>query len=142
MFSDIKYRQNIALLWEVWRVFWQWFAYIEYHWTYSFGSSRLCEMGQLGIFVNFLYFSKDSEWYITAVHLWYHRGFLEHWNCQKSVSNIWQRFSCLLDEGISKIWKKLNSHGGFLRVDQGSKNVLPDGLNWLCYFAGSSKSHR
>ena len=23
-----------------------------------------------------------------------------------------------------------------------SKNVLPDGLNWLCYFAGSSKSHR
>ena len=22
------------------------------------------------------------------------------------------------------------------------KNVLPDGLNWLCYFAGSLKSHR
>ena len=22
------------------------------------------------------------------------------------------------------------------------KNVLPDWLNWLCYFAGSSKSHR
>ena len=22
------------------------------------------------------------------------------------------------------------------------KNVLPDGRNWLCYFAGSSKSHR
>ena len=22
------------------------------------------------------------------------------------------------------------------------KNVLPDGLTWLCYFAGSSKSHR
>ena len=22
------------------------------------------------------------------------------------------------------------------------KNVLPDGLNWLCYFEGSSKSHR
>ena len=21
------------------------------------------------------------------------------------------------------------------------KNVLPDGLNWLCYFVGSSKSH-
>ena len=21
------------------------------------------------------------------------------------------------------------------------KNVLPDGLNWLCYFAGNSKSH-
>ena len=23
-----------------------------------------------------------------------------------------------------------------------SKNVLSDGLNWLCYVAGSSKSHR
>jgi hypothetical protein len=22
------------------------------------------------------------------------------------------------------------------------KNVLPDGLNWLCYFVGNSKSHR
>ena len=27
------------------------------------------------------------------------------------------------------------------RLRQG-KNVLPDGLNWLNYFAGSSKSHR
>ena len=27
------------------------------------------------------------------------------------------------------------------RLRQG-KNVLPYGLNWLCYFAGSSKSHR
>ena len=26
------------------------------------------------------------------------------------------------------------------RLRQG-KNVLPDGLNWLCYFVGSSKSH-
>ena len=27
------------------------------------------------------------------------------------------------------------------RLRQG-KNMLPDGLNWLCYFAGNSKSHR
>ena len=26
------------------------------------------------------------------------------------------------------------------RLRQG-KNVLPNGLNWLCYFAGNSKSH-
>ena len=26
------------------------------------------------------------------------------------------------------------------RLRQG-KNLLPDGLNWLCYLAGSSKSH-
>ena len=27
-----------------------------------------------------------------------HSGFLEHWHSQKSLCNIWQRFSCLLDE--------------------------------------------
>ena len=27
------------------------------------------------------------------------------------------------------------------RLRQG-KNLLPDGLNWLCYFAGNTKSHR
>ena len=27
------------------------------------------------------------------------------------------------------------------RLRQG-KNELPDGLNWLCYFAGNSRSHR
>jgi hypothetical protein len=35
----------------------------------------------------------------------------------------------------------LDSHGGFLRADQG-RAKMPDGPNWLCYFAGSSKSHR
>ena len=28
------------------------------------------------------------------------------------------------------------------RLRRQGKNVLPDGLNWLCYFAGNSKSHR
>ena len=37
---------------------------------------------------------------------WYHCGFLEHWNSQKSLTKIRQCFSCLLDEGIEKIWKK------------------------------------
>ena len=39
----------------------------------------------------------------------------------------------MVDEGIPKIWKKLNYNGGFLRAGylrQGT-NVLPDGLNWL-----------
>ena len=40
---------------------------------------------------------------VKQVHHW----FLEHWNSRKSLCNIWQLFSCLLDEGISKIWKKL-----------------------------------
>ena len=37
---------------------------------------------------------------------WYHCGFLEHWNSQKSLTKIRQCFSCLLDEGIEKICKK------------------------------------
>ena len=37
--------------------------------------------------------------------------YLQHWNSQKSLSSIWQHFSCLLDEWIEKICKK--NHGGF-----------------------------
>ena len=59
-----------------------------------------------------------------------HRGFLEHWNSQKSVCNIWKCFSCLLHEGIPKIWKKLNSHGGFLRADQGSAKMCCQ-MGWI-----------
>ena len=49
-----------------------------------------------------------------------HCEFLEYWNTQKSVWRIWQRFSCLLDEGIPKIWNKLNSHNGYLSYLQNS----------------------
>ena len=60
----------------------------------------------------------------------YHCEFLEYWNTQKSVWRIWKHFSCLLDEGIPKIWQKLNSHGGFLRADQGrAKNYCHVG--WI-----------
>ena len=44
-----------------------------------------------------------------SCHCW----FLEHWNRQKSLSNIRQRFSCLLDKGIAKICKKKKFHEGF-----------------------------
>ena len=49
-----------------------------------------------------------------------HGIFLEWWNRTKSFSSIWQLFSCLLDEGIPKIWKKLNCHDGFLSYLQNS----------------------
>ena len=44
--------------------------------------------------------------------------------------------------GDSKNMKKIEFSWWLFegRLRQG-KNVLPDGLNWLCYFAGSSKSH-
>ena len=35
-----------------------------------------------------------------------HCGILEHWNSQKSLTNIQQHFSCRLYEGIAKICKK------------------------------------
>ena len=56
--------------------------------------------------------------------------FLEWRNTTKTLSNIWQRFSCLLDEGITKLCKKFNSKDSFLRTDQDRV---------LYYLAGSSK---
>ena len=46
---------------------------------------------------------KSSQVLHTQV---YHRMFLEQWNMQKILSNIRQRFSCLLDEWIAKKCKK------------------------------------
>ena len=42
----------------------------------------------------------------------YHSVFLEHWNSQKSLCNIWQHFSCLLDKSIEKNAKFFFFHGG------------------------------
>ena len=56
--------------------------------------------------------------------------FLEYWNTQKSVWRIWQHFSCLLDEGIPKIWKKLNRHSCFLRADLGSAKMCYQ-MGWI-----------
>ena len=47
-------------------------------------------------------------WNLKLEHCW----FLEHWKRQKSLTNIWQRFSCLLDEWNEK---KKKNHDGFLR---------------------------
>ena len=44
---------------------------------------------------------------------------------QQKVCNIWQQFLYLLDERISKIWKKFNSDDGFLShlVDSTANSV-------------------
>ena len=60
--------------------------------------------------VNFKWSKQWCFWVAMPVH----GMFLEWWNRTKSPSSIWQHFSCLLDEGIPKIRKKLNSHNGFL----------------------------
>ena len=46
-----------------------------------------------------------------------------------------QHWTGLLDEGIVKTCKKIK---GRQRQD---KKLLPDGLDWLCYLAGTSKSY-
>ena len=45
------------------------------------------------------------------IHL--HHMFLEHWNRQKSLSNIRQHFSCLLDKWIEKKCKFIFFRDGF-----------------------------
>ena len=47
-----------------------------------------------------------------SLHCWY----IEPRNREKSLTFIWQRFSCLLDEWIAKISKKNFFHGGFSRT--------------------------
>ena len=71
-----------------------------------------------------------QQWYVSVFFSFFiiflrnktgfHCEFLEYWNTQKSLWKIWQRFSCLLDEEITKMWKKLNSHDGFLSNLQNS----------------------
>ena len=65
-----------------------------------------------------------------------HGMFLEWWNTTKSLSTIW-RFSCLLDEGIAEICKKLKSHGATCKI--GSS---PSGNNFLPCLGLPPKSHR
>ena len=58
-----------------------------------------------------LEFCSHSLCTYVMCHCW----FLEPWNREKSLTLIWQRFSCLLDEWIAKISKIFFFHGGFLR---------------------------
>ena len=69
-----------------------------------------------GVF-SFIFCSSETSLFHSFAH---HCKFLGYWSTQNSVWRILQRFSCLPDEGIPKIWKKLNSHDGFLSYLQNS----------------------
>ena len=70
-------------------------------------------MGDEVRFENWVYFlSSKAKLFYKAMFFIIHSGFLEHWNSQKSLCNIWKRFSCLIDEWIEKICKKNFFHGG------------------------------
>ena len=53
--------------------------------------------------------------FVIAGYKFEHCWYIEPRNREKSLTLIWQRFSCLLDEWIAKISKKFFFHGGFLR---------------------------
>ena len=56
-----------------------------------------------------LYSHKSNDWRSATSNskeVPIYCGILEHWNSQKSLTSIWQHFSCWLDEGIAKICKR------------------------------------
>ena len=72
-----------------------------------------------------------------------HSGFLDHWNSQKSVCNIWQGFLCLLDEEIPKIWKKIEfSRWLFELPAKQHTQFSPSGSTYLPCLSLPSKNHR
>ena len=74
--------------------------------------------------------------------MYQHCEFLEYWNTQKIVWRVWQRFFCLLDKGIPKIWQKLNSSDGFLSYLQNSTaNSAHMGAHF-CLSKSALQSHR
>ena len=72
-----------------------------------------------------------------------HCEFLEYWNTPKSVLEDLTTFFMSTWLGDSENMEEIEfSRWLFEGRPRKGKNKLPDGLNWLCYLAGSSKSHR
>ena len=62
----------------------------------------LKELYAEGVVKRFTYYLRLTIYYLAhqihqPIPKLLHSGFLEHWNSQKSLCNIWQYFSCLLD---------------------------------------------
>ena len=71
-----------------------------------------------------------------------HSEFLEYWIPKKCLEDLTTFFMSTW-WGNSKNMEEIEfSRWLFEGRPRQGKNVLPDGLNWQCYFAGSSKSHR
>ena len=71
-----------------------------------------------------------------------HCEFLEYWNTQKCLEDLTTFFMSTWWGDSKNIEEIEFSRWLFEGRPRQGKNVLPDGLNWLCYFVGSSKSHR
>ena len=82
--------------------------------TGHYGMFRTCEDN----FCQRVFYGPNfAQWGVFPVHV----IFIRWRNTTKSLSKIWQYLSCLLDDGIAKLWKKLNSHDGFFSYLQDSK---------------------
>ena len=118
----------------------------RFHMIKSFSEIRACSSVETWIFIqalglSFILLSKHDLDSIVSCYLatsfvfaleCQHCWFLEHWNRQKSLTNIWQCFSCLLDEWIANIWKTFSRwlfeiihiiHFG-MHMDRPDKSVL------------------
>ena len=62
-----------------------------------------------------------------------HSMSLEWWNKTKSLSNIWQHLSCLLDKGTAKYARNLITMMAFWGQTKTGQKQLPDWLDWLSY---------
>ena len=56
--------------------------------------------------ISLIYFHTISKVIYTKYSKDWHCWYIEPWNREKSLTLIWQRFSCLLDEWIAKNIKK------------------------------------
>ena len=90
-------------------------------------SNHYCALSQMGLALKVK--NPGQIWFGLLRIIWLHQMavpnhsmFLEWWNTAKSLPNIWQR--------TAKIYKKFNSHDGFLRADQGrAKNCCH--IGWI-----------
>ena len=107
-----KKKSNLTSFCFQWKKFWTWKAYGALIYYIAFYPLVVKEIA-------FKFTQSEIEWpksfsSLDKISRYVSRMVKLRWNTTKRLSTIWQHFSCLLDEGIAKICKKLKSHGCFL----------------------------
>ena len=91
----------------------------------------------INVDISYYVLGKRAEWDRKIEGL-RHDMFMEWRNTTKSISNI---FHVYLMKGMQKCARNLILTMAFWGQTKTGEKVLPDGLDWLCYLAGSWKSH-
>ena len=117
-----------------WVNFWEWFFQLNVDKRFFF---KYCTQ-KLHMYTP-LFLSKKATALVLVWTLWVSRVLKYPKKCLEDLK------TCFMSTwwGDSKNMEEIEFSWWFFegRLRQ-CKNVLTDGLNWLCYFAGSSKSHR